>query len=142
LLWTADGLGGGYASVAVADGRLLTMGKFGDQTRLVAINIADGQPLWATAVGPGDSPNCTPTIDGELVYCLSHAGDLLCAETATGREVWRRSFPNDFGGQMMSSWGYSESPLVDGDRLIVTPGAPDAIIAALDKRTGEVIWKS
>jgi outer membrane protein assembly factor BamB len=142
LLWTADGLGGGYSSVAIADGRLVTMGKFGGETRLLAISITDGHPLWATAVGTGDAPNCTPTIDGEYVYCLSHAGDLLCAETATGQEVWRRSFPNDFGGQMMSGWGYSESPLVDGDRLIVTPGAPDAIMAALDKRTGEVIWKS
>ena len=142
VAWQSSGLGGGYSSIAVADGRIVTMGKFGNETRMVAISLEDGSKIWEVAVGGGDAPNCTPTIDGEYVYGLSHGGDLLCAESATGKEVWRKSFPNDFGGQMMSVWGYSESPLVDGDRLIVTPGAADAAMAALDKRTGEVIWKS
>lgn len=142
IVWKASGLGSGYSSVAVAGGRVFTMGKFGDETRLVAVRVEDGTIEWNTAVGGGDSPNCTPTVDGELVFALSHSGDLLCAEAATGREVWRKNFPADFGGKMMSGWGYSESPLVDGDNLIVTPGAPDAMMAALDKRTGKVIWRA
>jgi outer membrane protein assembly factor BamB len=142
IVWKASELGGGYSSVAVVGDRVFTMGKFGDETRLVAIGVQDGTIQWNTAVGSGDAPNCTPTVDGELVFALSHAGDLLCAESATGREVWRKNFPRDFGGKMMSGWGYSESPLVDGDSLIVTPGAQDAMLAALDKRTGNVIWRA
>jgi len=142
VAWQSSGLGGGYSSVVVADGRMVTMGKFGGETRMVAISLEDGSKIWDVGVGGGDAPNGTPTIDGDYVYGLSHGGDLLCAELATGKEVWRANFPRDFGGQMMSVWGYSESPLVDGDRLIVTPGAADAALAALDKRTGEVIWKS
>lgn len=140
--WQSNGLGGGYSSIVIADGKIVTMGKYGSETRMVAVALEDGSKIWEVAVGGGDAPNCTPTIDGEFVYGLSHGGDLLCAELATGKEVWRKSFPRDFGGKMMSDWGYSESPLVDGERLIVTPGAPDAAIAALDKRTGDVIWKS
>jgi len=142
VAWQSSGLGGGYSSVAIADGRMVTMGKFGNETRLIAIRLNDGSKIWDVAVGGGDAPNCTPTIDGDSVYGLSHGGDLICVEFATGKEVWRKNFPKDFGGQMMSVWGYSESPLVDGDRLIVTPGAADAALAALDKRTGELIWKS
>lgn len=142
ITWKASGLGGGYSSVAVAGGRIFTMGKFGGETRLLAIGVEDGRIQWNTAVGGGDAPNCTPTVDGDLVFAVSHGGDLLCAEAATGREVWRKNFSRDFGGKMMSGWGYSESPLVDGDRLIVTPGAPNAMMAALDKRTGNVIWQA
>ncbi len=141
-LWKASGLGGGYASVSVAAGKIFTMGKFGGETRLLALDVANGNLLWNTPVGGGDAPNCTPTVDGELVFGLSHGGDLLCAEVETGREVWRKSFPRDFGGKMMSGWGYSESPLVDGDRLIVTPGAQNAMLAALDKRAGRVLWQT
>jgi len=142
IVWKASGLGSGYSSVAVAGGRVLTMGKFGGETRLVALSVEDGTTLWETAVGGGDAPNCTPTVDDDLVFAVSHGGDLLCAEAETGGEVWRKSFSRDFGGKMMSGWGYSESPLVDGDRLIVTPGSQDAMMAALDKRTGNVIWRA
>lgn len=143
VAFQAEGLGNGFASVSIADGRLFTMGKFGDETRLLALDANNGTLLWQTPVGNGgDGPNCTPTVDGELVYALSFAGDLLCADASTGNAVWRTSFPNDFGGRMMSSWGYSESPLVDGDNLIVTPGAQDAALAALDKKTGRVVWRT
>ncbi|MCA9142972.1 MAG: PQQ-binding-like beta-propeller repeat protein [Planctomycetaceae bacterium] len=141
-LWKASGLGGGYSSVAVAGNRIFTMGKFGGETRLVAVNAQNGEILWNTPVGSGDAPNCTPTVDNDLVFAVSHGGDLLCAESESGREVWRKNFTRDFGGKMMSMWGYSESPLVDGDRLIVTPGAQDAMMAALDKRTGKVLWQA
>ncbi len=142
IVWKATELGGGFSSVAVADGRVITMGKFGDETRLVAVSVEDGTKLWEARVGGGGDPNCTPTIDGDLVFAVSFDGDLVCAESATGREVWRKNFGRDFGGKMMSSWGYSESPLVDGNSLIVTPGSQHAMMAALDKRTGDVIWQS
>ncbi len=148
LLWTIDGLGPGYSSVAIHGGRLFTMGDQsldgGERSQYVfAYDLDTRQRLWAARVGPphSDGPRSTPTVDGELLYALGTEGDLVCLETATGRERWRRSFPNDFGGRMMSVWKFSESPLVDGDRLVCTPGGDDAALVALDKRTGELIWK-
>jgi len=142
LEWRVEGLGSGYSSVAVTGGKIFTMGKVQGETKLIALDETDGSQLWSTPLGGGDDPNCTPTVDGDLVFALSHAGDLLCAEAETGRTLWKKNFSDDFGGRMMSGWGYSESPLVDGDRLICTPGSQDAMLAALDKRTGEVIWKT
>lgn len=144
IAWRTRGLGRGFSSVAISQGRIYSMGKFGGDTFLVCRSLGDGEELWKTRVGGGDDPNCTPTIDPEsqLVYAVSHGGDLLCANAESGDEVWRKNFGQDFGGQMMSGWGYSESPLVDGDRLICTPGSNQALLAALDKRTGEVIWKT
>ena len=74
------------------------------------------------------------------MFAIGINGDLLCAEAESGQEVWRKSFANDFGGRMMSGWGYSESPLVDGDRLVCTPGGPQAMLAALGQEDGRVIW--
>ena len=143
LLWQAKGLGGGYASVAVADGRIYTMGSRDGKTWLIALDEATGEKAWETPVAEDQQgPNGTPTIDDDAVYAVSFGGDLVCCDKATGNILWRTNFPAAFGGKMMSGWGYSESPLVDGDRLICTPGAQDAILAALDKRTGKVIWKT
>lgn len=142
LAWKIEGLGKAYSSVAISGGRIFTLGQVKDAgTVLMALSQKDGAPLWQTPVG-GGSPNCTPTVDGDLVFALGRDGDLVCCEAATGKVVWKKNFGADFGGKMMSGWGYSESPLVDGDRLICTPGSADAAIAALDKRTGAVIWKS
>jgi outer membrane protein assembly factor BamB len=140
LLWRIDNaLGNGYSSVAIAEGKIFTIGKRMGEAQLIALNLADGKELWAARVGGGD-PNCTPTVDEGLVYALGREGDLVCCEAETGDEVWRKSYRNDFKGKMMSGWGYSESPLIDGDNLICTPGAKDAIMAALDKKTGREIW--
>jgi outer membrane protein assembly factor BamB len=141
LLWQVDGVGKGMASVAISGGKIFTLGQLKGDTHLVALDQATGKQLWTAAVGPGN-PNCTPTVDGDLAFALGKEGDLVCVDSATGKEIWRKNFGKDFGGKMMSGWGYSESPLVDGERLICTPGAPDAEIMALNKRTGEVIWKS
>lgn len=141
VLWSARGLGRGYSSVVFANGCIYTMGK--KQTvNLICLSAEDGSLIWETPLGNGSDPNCTPTVDVEsqLVYGLSHAGDFLCADAQTGREVWRKNFPRDFGGRMMSGWGYSESPLIDGERIILTPGGNQAVMAALNKRTGETIW--
>ncbi len=148
LLWTIEGLGRGYSSVAISGAMLLTMGDRaldgGAMSQYVfAYDLATRERLWAARVGPphSDGPRSTPTIDGDLVYAIGTDGDLVCLETATGKERWRKSLPKDFGGQMMSVWKFSESALVDGDRLVCTPGGRDATLVALDKRTGELIWK-
>ncbi|QDU93913.1 outer membrane protein assembly factor BamB family protein [Lignipirellula cremea] len=143
LLWTAQGLGSGYASVSVANGKIYTMGAVGDGQRLMALSTEDGKEIWSTEISrKRDKPNCTPTVDGDLVFGLSLDGVLLCCNAETGQEVWRKRYADDFGGRMMSNWGYSESPLVDGDRLICTPGGDRAMVVALDKRTGREIWST
>ncbi len=141
LVWKADGFGGGFSSVAIVGDRIFTMGARKGGCELIAADRATGKELWATPVGKG-RPNCTPTVDGDLVFALGREGDLVCANALSGSVVWQKNFGKEFGGKMMSGWGYSESPLVDGDRLIVTPGAAKAVIVALDKSTGDVIWQS
>ncbi len=140
LAWRSKGLGGGMSSVVIGNGHIYTMGNK-DGTHILCLSLEDGSIVWKTKVGDGDT-NCTPTLDldSNIVYGISQQGDLLAADAKSGKEVWRKNFGKDFGGKMMSGWGYSESPLVDGDRLICTPGSEKAIIAALDKKTGKVIW--
>ena len=142
LAYSVKGFGNGFSTVAVADKQLFTMGKIKDENCLIAASTADGKILWTTPIGKGGDPNCTPTVEGGMVYGLSLDGDLACCEAATGKLVWSKSYQKDFGGKMMSGWGYSESPLVDGEYLICTPGGKDALIACLKKKTGEVIWKT
>lgn len=141
LAWKATGLGDGFSSVAVVDGKVYTIGRKDGKERLVALDKS-GKILWTAPTGGRDSPNGTPTVAGNRVYAVGHQGDLICADIADGRVVWQKNFGRDFGGKMMSGWGFSESPLVDGNRLVCTPGANDAIIVALDKQTGETIWKA
>lgn len=148
LAWQTAGLGGGYASVSVSDKRIYTMGDGPDMTLLIALEEATGKKLWAARVGrPGGGggypgPRCTPTVDGERVYALGQYGDLICVETGTGKEIWRKDLLKDFAGKVMSGWGYSESPLVDGDKLILTPGGPQGTVIALDKKSGATFWRT
>lgn len=141
LAWKIEGLGKGYSTIALADGRIFTMGQRKGKTYLIGLSLKTRKELWATTVGNG-VPNCMPTVDGDRVYALSFDGELLCANVKTGAVVWRKSYKRDFGGKMMSRWGYSESLLIDGDRLICTPGSQQAMMAGLDKKTGAVIWKT
>jgi outer membrane protein assembly factor BamB len=147
LVYRALGLGAGFSSLAIVQDRIFTMGDRSSAQHVMALNKANGRILWSTRVGPAwvdeyGGPRATPTVDGQLVYALGTDGDLVAVEVATGKERWRRHLPRDFGGSMMSSWKFSESPLVDGNRLIVTPGARDAALVALDKLTGQEIWRT
>ena len=149
LLWTLDGLGRAYSSVAIAGGRLLTMGDRIDEGQdevqnVMAYDLQTRKQLWATPVGPphpDGGPRCTPTIDGDLLYVIGTEGNLVCLETETGKIEWRKSLTEDFDGQMMSVWKYCESPLVDGNKLICSPGGKRATMVAFDKHTGELIWQ-
>jgi outer membrane protein assembly factor BamB len=153
LVFSAEGCGSGFSSLAIQNGRIYTAGnrrpKSGGETQLcvVALNQDDGQELWVTPIAEeythdrGDGPRSTPTADGERLFIVTPQGDVVCLRTADGGEVWRRDLKRDFGGQMMSGWGYSESPLVDGEMLICTPGGQSAVMVALNKRTGDEIWR-
>jgi outer membrane protein assembly factor BamB len=147
LAFRATGLGGGFSSLAITGGRIYTMGDRNGAQHVIALNQADGKPLWTARVGPVwedeyGGPRATPTVDGGFVYALGTEGDLVCIDAGSGKEVWRRSLPKDFGGFMMTGWKFSESPLVDGERVVVTPGAKDAALVALDKKTGRELWRT
>ena len=152
LAWKATGLGGGYSSVAVAGERVFTMGDLGDGQYVIALSRADGSPLWKTRVGETHKdqylgPRSTPTVDGDRIYIVSTDGDVVCLAADSGEVHWTRSLPEEFGGRLMKAmgtydWKFSESPLVDGERLIVTPGAQDAALVALAKSDGKEIWRA
>ncbi len=149
LLWKITGLGPGYSSVAIAVGRLYTLGDRapaggGERTQhVLAYDLATRKELWAVSFGPphGDGgPRCTPTVDGDRLYVLGTGGDLVCLATDTGAVRWRKHIERDLGGKMMSGWRWSESILVDGDVAVCTPGTPQATVVALDKLTGATRW--
>lgn len=160
LVLEASGLGAGYSSVAVAGGTVYTLGDLGGDAvaegaegqYVIAVDAKSGETRWKTRIGPiwddryGGSRS-TPTVDGDRLYALGTEGDLVALSTADGKLLWKRNLRQDFGGVLMQAqgnwdWKYSESPLVDGDKVIVTPGGPEAAVVALDKKSGEEIWRA
>jgi outer membrane protein assembly factor BamB len=89
----------------------------------------------------GTGPRSTPTVDGDRVYALGCIGDLTCLDSATGKTLWSVNLLSEFGGRSTGR-GYTESPLVDGDLLIATPGGRQGTMVALDKYTGRQVWRS
>jgi outer membrane protein assembly factor BamB len=150
LVWKVEKLGGGYSGPSVSARRVFGMSFRAPDEVVWALDEATGKELWSTRIAEakrarmpqgGEGSRCTPTVDGNLLYALGENGDLVCLETATGKERWHKNLVSDFGGNM-PDWGYSESPLVDGEKVIVTPGGSDATLMALDKKTGETLWKA
>jgi outer membrane protein assembly factor BamB len=154
LVWESDGAGRGYSSLAISGGRIYTLGdapstgEAGDADEyLLAFDQADGKPLWKAKTGPPwtsgqpswQSSRSTPTVDSDRVYVVTPHGELVCCDL-DGKEQWRKDLTKDFAGDKADSWGYSESVLIDGDKLVCTPGGDKDTMVALNKRTGETIW--
>ncbi|MEO6236749.1 MAG: PQQ-binding-like beta-propeller repeat protein [Vicinamibacterales bacterium] len=144
VVWSAGGFGNGYGSPAVAAERIYVQGTRGGSSVVVALNRADGKEVWSKALGQlgnddrGPGPRSTPTVDGDRVYVLTENGDLACLQT-DGAVVWQRNLLKDFSGRQLQ-WLISESPLVDGAHVIVSPGGPGAGMVKLDKLTGKTVW--
>ena len=147
LVWKTTGAGNGYSSLAIAGGRLFTMGLRGGREYVLAFDVATGKEIWATPNGSvfnndrGDGPRGTPTVDGNRLFALGGNGDLSCIETEAGRVVWTLNILQKFGGSN-PRWGISESPLVIGEKVLVNAGGPNASLVALNKKDGSVIWKT
>lgn len=145
VVWSVSELGEGYGSISIKADRLFVQGVKASESVVFCLNRADGKTIWATPLGArlgqdrGPGPRGTPTIDNDRAYALAENGELACLRTKDGSVVWRRNILKDFGARN-PKWLISESPLVDGDRLIVTPGGERAGIVALDKMTGKTIW--
>jgi outer membrane protein assembly factor BamB len=147
LVWKAQGLGEGYSSIAIAAGRIYTLGQRGDTQYVMAFDEASGKKLWETAGGRayrerrGDGPRSVPTVEGDRLWAFAADGTLSSLDARTGKRLWALNVTEKFGASM-PYWGYSESPLVDGDRLYVVAGGRGASVVALDKASGAVLWKS
>jgi alcohol dehydrogenase (cytochrome c) len=150
LAWKTTGLGGGDSTPAIAAGRIFGMSSRGEDEVVWALSEKDGKELWVTRLGPAvqqqvpqskEGPSCTPAVDGERLYVEGMGGDVACLQVKDGKVIWQYSLTRDGGGRM-PMWSYRESPLVDGDNVIVTPGAPDAMLVALNKLTGKTVWQS
>lgn len=155
VLWKVDTAGVGFSTLAVSAGRIFTQGNLADaagedRETILALDEKSGATVWKHVPAPeapafthkrGSGPRGTPTIDGGRLYAVGGRGDVSCLEVETGKPVWHKSLTKDFGGSV-PGWGYSESPLIDGARVIVTPGGSDGCIVALSKETGEIIWRS
>lgn len=147
LLWTASGLGEGYSSVSVAGGLVLTMGNQGNQEAILAVDLKTGKPAWMAPTGQayreqrGNGPRSVPTVDGSSVYALGANGDLVCCELESGKVRWHGNILQQFNASNLT-WGICESPLVDGDQLICSPGGRGATMVALNKQSGKLLWSS
>ena len=145
LIFRADGLGAGYSTVAVADGRIHTQGMSSGREWVIALNAETGAQLWSTPHadayrdGRGDGPRGVPTVVDDKVYALGARGQLTALDAASGQVLWTTNLLQQFGGRNIS-WGISESPLVIGDRVLVSPGSRRVGFAALDRENGELLW--
>lgn len=144
--WSISGIGEGYSTPTVADGTVYVLGALGDDEKIFALNVADGAEKWRadlgrkTEGGGFQGPRGSPTVDGNFVYAIGSDGELVCAKRNDGTVAWRKNLKRDFGGKH-GGWDYTESPLIDGDKLICTPGGDTSTMVALKKTDGSVIWK-
>ncbi|MFQ5928886.1 MAG: PQQ-binding-like beta-propeller repeat protein [Acidobacteriota bacterium] len=147
VVWSITGLGKGYGTVAIQRDHIFVQGTKGKDSVVFCLNRPDGKILWSSALGTnleqsrGGGPRGTPTVDGERVYILTENGDLACLHTRDSSVIWYRNILRDFKGRN-PNWLVSESPLIDGNHVIVTPGGPNASVVALDKMSGKTVWTS
>jgi outer membrane protein assembly factor BamB len=149
--WKALGLGEGHAQPVVSGGKVYGLGLVGENEVVWALDASNGHGLWMTKLAPkipqiggtqgGYGPRSAPNIDGNRIYVEGVSGDLAALELASGKIIWHKNLVSDFGGRV-PQWGYAECPLVDGNKLIATPGGHAATLVALNKMTGDVIWRA
>lgn len=161
-------VGTGIASLAIVQGKIYTIGdelaneKDGDEKpekgkkkgaakgdeSVFCLDAETGKQIWKTRIAPyfshnnGSGGRSMPTVEGNRLYVISPQGTLVCMTADTGSVLWQKDLVEEFGGRMMSGWGYSESPTIDGEKVIVTPGGKKAAVVALDKATGAVKWRT
>lgn len=149
LLWKIKDLGEGYATPAVDQGKIFGASYDNEEEFAWALNEENGDLIWKTRtakaernVGYSHGPRSTPTVDGKHVFTLGAGGDLTCLDVNQGTIVWQRNLKKDFDGKMMSGWGYSESVLVDGDRVVCSPGGRAGTVVCLNRANGKLVWRT
>jgi outer membrane protein assembly factor BamB len=157
-VWKITDAGIGYSGPSILDGKLYLVGGTPEgakhQDEVSCYDANTGDKVWRVKLegqyedsgsdknwGGGPRGNPTITKDG-MVYVLGIRGDLFCLDAKDGKVVWTKSYAKDFGGKLMSGWGFSESPLVDGEKIVCIPGGSGGSIIALDRKTGKTIWRT
>lgn len=146
LAWRVSGVGNGYSSFSTSGGRLYTLGARGNTEYVIALDRATGRKVWEYQNGRryqndrGDGPRSTPTVDGDRLYVLGGSGDLTCLDAASGKRIWTFNIVQRFGG-VNPYWGYSESPLIVADRILINAGGRKASIVAIAKADGATLWQ-
>ena len=146
-LWRTTGAGTGFSSFSSSNGRLFTLGSRGNVEYVIAFDAASGKLLWEVPNGQrfrnemGDGPRSTPTVEGDRVYAFGGTGELACLDAATGKKHWSVNVVQQFGGNT-PYWGYSESPLIVADRIILNAGGRRASIVAINKADGKTLWQN
>jgi outer membrane protein assembly factor BamB len=145
LLWTFEKAGKGYSSPALVGGKIYLTGSRSGKAELFCLD-ADGKELWSAPIGVdsekgyntgwGAGTRGAPTVSDGMVFAMSANGEIGCFDASDGKRIWSKDLVKDFGGAI-PSWGYSESPLVDGVKVVVTPGGNQGAIVAMDKKTGK-----
>ena len=150
-VWEFKNAGAGYSAVSVVDGKLFTLGERDNGCIAMCIDLKTGDPIWERKfadagqdddynTGWGGGPRSTPTVDGDQVFVLSDLGVLAALSKDSGDVQWSIDLVGEHGGAV-PKWGYSESPLVDGDRVMITPGGAEFMIG-VDRKTGKKVWQS
>jgi outer membrane protein assembly factor BamB len=151
--WKRTDIGAGYSTPVVVGGKVFVQTTKGKEEFALCLDEKNGKEIWTARIGdhydiPGNAwpgTRSSPTVDGDRVYCLSSKGQLVCFGIGDAKERWKKDLMKDLGGVVgfkEMNWAYCESVLVDGDNVICTPGGKDAAFAALNKMTGEVVWKT
>lgn len=145
LAWTAQGIGEGFAGVVMANGMIYTAGNVDDKMTITALDM-DGNLRWQVPNGDAYTRSYpgargTPVIDRDRLYHESPDGRVACYNATTGKEIWSLNILDEFDGKQ-TQWALAESVLIDGNRLICCPGGSKTAVVALDKMTGETVWKS
>jgi outer membrane protein assembly factor BamB len=158
LVWQSNKAGLGYAGLAIVGGNVYTMGARDKVEYVIALD-SKGNELWAKKIGPvfdwkanafSHGPNGTPSVDGDSIYAMGSQGTLVCVKKSDGQEQWRLDMVKNLKGEVNPvgggienmGWGYSWSPLVDGNVLVISPGGPGGLLAAVDKKKGAILWRS
>lgn len=150
IAWRIKGLGGGYGAPSIAGGKIFGMSNREEKEVVWALSESGGKEIWMTSLGVApvggrpqgkEGSGSTPTVDGDKLYVLSLSGEVACLQVADGKILWQKNMVADLGG-ILPAWRYNESPLIDGDKLICTPGGESSTIVALNKLNGDVIWQS
>jgi outer membrane protein assembly factor BamB len=151
IVWQIKDIGAGFSTPAIVGDRIYVLANQGVDNEFVeALSVSDGKKIWSTTIGkvgsPQQQPNypaarSTPTVDGDTIYALGSDGDVASVQASSGKLNWKKNLRTDFGG-VPGKWAYSESPLIDDDTLVCTPGGSTAAVVALNKKSGDVIWKA
>lgn len=145
-VWVSHDAGLGYSGFAIVEDVMYTMGADASTEYIIAMDSKTGRKIWQAAVGPrlkngwGDGPRSTPAVAGDHVVAIGGKGSLVCVSASNGKKIWSVEL-TELGGQE-PKWGYSESPLIDGDRVLATPGGTQGTVAAFQLNDGKKIWQS